>query len=125
MPFARLRRLFHTLRFRLTAWNTGTILVLTIATLLGVREGLRIALFSELDQRLSQDVGEVRLLLERFDPGSTPVGESLNRKALAREASSWFVEVFAADGRPLRAAGPAPAIGVPAAHPAARAVTAG
>jgi signal transduction histidine kinase len=108
MPFARLSRLARSLRFRLTAWNTGAILLLTVATLVGVREGLRLTLMGELDQRLVEDGEEVRLLLERFGPEANASTNALTRMALVREPSGWFVQVFDAAGRPVRGFGAVP-----------------
>ena len=42
MPYAHLKEIYGTLRFRLTLWNTAVVLVLVLVTLWGVREGLRL-----------------------------------------------------------------------------------
>src|SRR5207245_1432698 len=75
MRFGRLERirrplenLFRTLRFRLTFWNTGTILLLVLATLFGLRESIRIALLREFETALADDLVEVRNLLKRYYP---------------------------------------------------------
>src|SRR2546423_1259352 len=54
---------FRTLRFRLTFWNTVALFLLVLATLLGLREGLRFTLQREMDALLAAAVEEVRLLL--------------------------------------------------------------
>jgi signal transduction histidine kinase len=126
MPFARLNRLARTLRFRLTAWNTGTILVLTVAALLGVREGLRHFLISETDQRLEEDVQEVRLIMDRFGAANPEsVALVLGRKAQARSASGWFAQVFEPDGRLVHQTPSTPRLDGPGAGAPGAAVTLG
>jgi hypothetical protein len=88
----------RTLRFRLTFWNTGAILALTLLTLAGVREGLRYTLRRELDALLAEDVLEVKLVLERFYPDWDQVAEEIERKARSHRRHGWYVRVFSAGG---------------------------
>ncbi len=114
MPFGPLERRLHTLRFRLTFWNTAAIILVVLATLFGLREGLRWTLLRELDALLSEDVQEVQLALERYKPDSEQLAEGLERKAKSHKRRSWFVRIFSADGAVLLASNSAPDVEVPA-----------
>jgi heavy metal sensor kinase len=113
MPFGPLERRLQTLRFRLTFWNTAAIILVVLATLFGLREGLRWTLMRELDTLLSEDVQEVRLTLERFYPDSEQVAEELGRKARSHRERGWYARVFRADGSVLLASTGAPEVPVP------------
>src|SRR4051812_31332527 len=86
------------LRFRLTFWNTGGILVLVLVLLLGIRQGLRYTLQHEMDTLLGEDVDEVRLLVERHHPHWPRIKEELDRKAVSHKARSWYARIFSAQG---------------------------
>jgi heavy metal sensor kinase len=101
MLFARLDQLFRTLRFRLTFWNTGTILVLVLATLIGLRVGLRWTLQRELDDVLSEDVEEVQLIVARYWPDQAAIREDLERKAITHSQRTWFARILNPDGSVL------------------------
>jgi heavy metal sensor kinase len=94
MPSGRLESLFGTLRFQLTFWNTAAILLLALATLLGLRFGLRSLLQREMDQLLGEDLHEVELILARYHPDWRQVEEELHRKAVSHKARDWFVRIF-------------------------------
>jgi hypothetical protein len=113
MPCGRRDGLFRTLRFRLTFWNTGAILVLVLATLVGVREGLRYTLRRERDALLAEDVLEVGLILERYHPDWGQVSEELARKARSHRRHGWYVRVFSADGARCVAGAGAPDVDAP------------
>jgi heavy metal sensor kinase len=98
MSFGRLDHLFGSLRFRLTFWNTGMILVLMLATLVGLRVGLRWTLQRELDGLLSEDVEEVQLLVARYWPDSETIAEELERKVTSHSQRDWFARILAPDG---------------------------
>lgn len=101
MPFGRLKRLWNpweTLRFRLALWNAGTIVVLVLATLFGLREGLRYTLLREFDAVLADDVNEVRLMLTRYGDDWKQLNDALERKAESHRARQWFGRIFNADG---------------------------
>lgn len=91
--------LFRTLRFRLTFWNTGTILLLVLATLFGLRESIRIALLREFESVLADDVVEVRMVLKRYYPDWRQINDELERKAASHKDREWFVRIFNEDGR--------------------------
>ncbi len=101
MLFARLDQLFQTLRFRLTFWNTGMILVLVLATLAGLRVALRWTLQHELDGVLSEDVEEVQLIVARYWPDQTAIAEELERKATTHSQRTWFARILSPDGSVL------------------------
>jgi signal transduction histidine kinase len=90
MRFGRLEHVCRTLRFRLTVWNTAMIVVLLLATLAGLRAGLRWTLQRELDATLTQDVAEAQLAFEGHWPNTGPVAELLDRKALTHNQRTWF-----------------------------------
>ncbi|HZY85016.1 MAG TPA: ATP-binding protein [Gemmataceae bacterium] len=117
MPFGPLERRLHTLRFRLTFWNTAAIILVVLATLFGLREGLRWTLLREMDTLLSEDVQEVRLVLERFYPDAEQVRDELERKARSHSQRGWYVRIFSADGAVLLASTGAPDVELPALRP--------
>ncbi len=103
---------FRTLRFRLTFWNSVALLLLVLATLLGLREGLRFTLQREMDALLAEDVEEVRLLLARHFPDRAQIREQLDRKAVSHKARLWYVRIFDAGGAIV-----VESIGAPAPYP--------
>ncbi len=113
MPSGLLDGRFRTLRFRLTFWNTGAILLLVLATLVGLREGLRYTLQRELDRLLAEDMTEVQLALDNHYPDWTKLKEELDRKAISHKARAWFVRIFTPDGKRLLATTGAPGFEVP------------
>ena len=62
MLSAPLKELSGSLRFRLTLWYTGVVLLMVIVTLVGIREGLRITVLHEVDQFLRERPGHFGLL---------------------------------------------------------------
>lgn len=108
MFFARLNNLAKTLRFRLTVWNVVVIVLTAIATLLGVRHGVRVAILHEMDQILIEDlyeieyrladagttVADVKSAVRNPNPSTTQrLLEDLNRKARGHEQHGWFVKL--------------------------------
>jgi signal transduction histidine kinase len=113
MRFAPVEHMFKTLRFRLTFWNTVAILVLVSAALWGVREGLRWTLQRELDNLLAEEVKEVRLTVEHFDPHWPEIIDELERMAESHRRRGWYVRLFDANGRVRWASSGAPAVETP------------
>lgn len=103
MRFGPAKRLFATMRFRLTFWNTITILVVLGSVLLGVRQGLNYTLMRELDQLLMEDTVEVSLELQRNFPNWERIEGFLERKSASHREHEWFGAVTGADGQ-IRAA---------------------
>jgi signal transduction histidine kinase len=99
MHFGPLEQLFRTLRFRLTFWNTGMILVLLLGTLVGLRVGLRWTLERDLNATLSADADEAQLLVARYWPDLKPIAEDLERKARTHQRRVWFARLLDAGGR--------------------------
>ncbi len=72
----------NTLRFRLMVWNAVVVLVTVLVTLIGLREGVRITLVSELDQMLIEDLRELELSLVSYRvEDTTELRSQLDRKA--------------------------------------------
>jgi heavy metal sensor kinase len=101
MPFAPPKFLRRSIRVRLLAWNTGVVLVLSLAALLAVREGLRLTLLNELDERLREDALEVRLAVEEFYPDLDAIREELNRKAIGHSLQGMFIQLLDPQGKTL------------------------
>lgn len=113
MRFAQLDLWRRSIRFRLMAWNTGVVLVMALVALLAVREGLRLTLLSELDERLREDALEVRLAFEEFYPNLGLVKEELDRKAIGHAHQAMFIQILDQHGQIVAASINTPAQGLP------------
>jgi len=98
MRFEQLKTLFRSLRFRLSAWNTATVLVIGIVTLAGLRESLRYTLINESDQVLLDDAFEVVLAVERFYPNRDEIHNEMDRKARGHVDRGLFVQLLDPNG---------------------------
>src|SRR5262245_49432974 len=96
MFFERLRSHARSLRARLMLWNAGAVLLTATAVLIGVREGVHVALLREMDQVLREDLRWIGLSLS--DPHFKD--DDLERKARSHEHHGWFVQFLDGDGRP-------------------------
>ncbi len=95
MSFAALKQPMQTLRFRLMAWNAVVVLLTSLGILIGVREGLRLSLLSEMDQVLRQDAIEIGLAVrEQRLTNLSEVYDGLNRKARGHHQDGWFVQLL-------------------------------
>jgi signal transduction histidine kinase len=84
------------LRFRLAVWNAIVVLLTAVATLVGVREGVRAAILYEMDQILIEDIEEVSLALQELPANEFDVlTDELARKALGHRQHGWFVQLCA------------------------------
>jgi heavy metal sensor kinase len=116
MFFARLKTLSKMLRFRLTVWNVLVIVLTALATLVGVRHGVRVTILNEMDQILIEDLYEIEYKLAdagikatELNPGTQPslsaatrrLLDDLNRKARGHEQHGWFVQLQDETGRLL------------------------
>jgi len=99
MASGRAERWFRSLRFRLTFWNAAVLLLVTVATLFGLRQALQWTMLRELDRFLADDVREVGLLLQAHYPNRAQLVAELNLKARSRRNEGWFVQVYLPDGR--------------------------
>jgi signal transduction histidine kinase len=110
MRFERLKTIFRSLRFRLSAWNTAAVLLIVVVTLLGLREALRFTLMSENDHLLLEDTYEVVLAVETFYPNLAEIYKEMDRKALGHVDRLLFVELLDPRGTVLWFSGKPPAL---------------
>src|SRR5579871_4441768 len=94
---AHLKEVFGSLRFRLTMWNTAIVLLMVVVTLGGVREGLRITLWHEADDQLSDDADEILLTIEQLYPDVKEIHAELNRKAISHTHQGLYIQIFNAN----------------------------
>jgi signal transduction histidine kinase len=99
MRFNRLSRLFRSIGFRLTLWNSLIIVLCVSGTLLALRVGLYRALLTEADNILLDDLIEVeRVLADQQLSGGDPRIE-IERKAESRIHNAWFAQLLDATGK--------------------------
>ena len=100
MSFARFRAWTRTLRARLMLWDAAAVFLTAVAVLVGVREGVRYALFHEIDEALLEDLDEIQLLLQepRTDDDES-LFAGLDRKARGHTHHVWFVQFLGNKGR--------------------------
>jgi heavy metal sensor kinase len=113
MRFGQLKFLRRSIRFRLMAWNTGVVLVMALAALFALREGLRLTLMNELDERLREDALEVRLAVEQFYPDFDAIREELNRKAIGHAHQEMFIQLVDQQGKVLVSSVQTPRVNLP------------
>jgi heavy metal sensor kinase len=101
MRFAPPEEWRSSLRVRLAAWNTLVVLTTVVLALLAVREGLRLTLLRELDERLIEEITEAELIVARFYPDTSQIREEFNRKAISHAHERLFLELRDASGRVL------------------------
>jgi heavy metal sensor kinase len=101
MRFAPPEEWRSSLRVRLAAWNTLVVLTTVVLALLAVREGLRLTLLRELDERLVEEITEAELIVARFYPDIAQIREEFNRKAISHAHERIFLELRDASGRVL------------------------
>jgi heavy metal sensor kinase len=99
MRFEDLSGIFRSLRFRLTGWNTVVVLLTVVATLFGVREGLRRTLLREIDNLLSDDAQEVRLAIEQLSPDQSAIVKEMTRKATGHADRGLFLRLVDGKGQ--------------------------
>jgi len=113
MQFAQLKEIFGTLRFRLTAWNTGVVLCVVVCALWGVRESVRFSLWLEADKQLMEDAQEIRLTIEQLYPDTEQIYKVLDRKTISHTHRRLYVRIFDEQHRLLWTSPNAPAIPFP------------
>jgi heavy metal sensor kinase len=96
MRFGPIKTVLHSLRFRLMAAYTAAMLVMLMATLIGVREGLRYTLRREFDQLLLEDSQEICLEVRQTDRQN--LTSDLDRKAVGHAHHHWFVQLLTHQG---------------------------
>ena len=88
----------HSLRFRLTFWNTAVVFLVIVLTLIGVRTAVWIALLHEVEQLLVDDLAEMRLTVESLWPDLSLIKDELERKAITHTHRGLYVKLIRADG---------------------------
>jgi heavy metal sensor kinase len=116
MPFARLKDVFGTLRFRLTLWNTAVVFVFVIGTLWGIREGLRFVLWKEADDQLVEDAGEINLTIEKLWPAREKIFEALDRMATTHTHRGLHMRIFDEHDQVIFTSTNAPAVPFPTSY---------
>jgi signal transduction histidine kinase len=103
MPFARLKDLFSTLRFRLLVWVTMIVLVMVVVTMVTVREVVHQALLLEFSRLLDEEADGVARAVTQYYPDKGALVEALQAKvdALTKREwfREWFIELYTPDGR--------------------------
>jgi signal transduction histidine kinase len=112
----RLRSAARTLRVRLMIWNAGLVLATAVACFLGIREGLRAALVTEMDRVLFADLREISLEVADLHATASDIQhvkqfgrsghavqllDDLSRKASGHQQNGWFVELLDKDDKVL------------------------
>lgn len=90
-----------TLRGRLTLWNTGLVLMMTVASLLAARLVARVTLYDDADAELRAGANEVVLALQDLYPDLDAVVAEIRRMARSHEERGWFVQFLTEDGTTL------------------------
>ncbi len=98
----------HSLRFRLTAWNTAIVLLAVILALVGVREGLRISLRQEIDRLLLEETEVVQFSVEQLFPNLEAIRAEMDRMAMGHQQRGWFLDLLDEQGMPVRSENHAP-----------------
>lgn len=95
MPRQRMREMVGSLRFRLTLWNTATLLAMVLFTMWAVREGLRYTLRHEADEQLKEDANEARLVFESLFPEDLQqIKDELNFKATTHVHRGFYARLY-------------------------------
>lgn len=113
MRFERLKHVYHSLRFRLTLWNSAVVLLTAIAALVALREGLRVTLLSETDEQLRGDAEEIKLAIGRFYPNLEQIRGELDRKAEGHKAHNLFVRLLGPSGEEVWSTANSPELELP------------
>jgi heavy metal sensor kinase len=82
-------------------WNAAAVFLTATAVLVGVREGVRVALLHEMDQVLAEDLREIEFSLR--DPhfrDDALLRADLDVKAHGHEHHGWFIQFLDAEHRP-------------------------
>lgn len=106
MPFARLRELVHTLRFRLVLWVTIVVFVLVVLSMIAIGQVVRRSLVFEFDNLLGKNFNDLRLLL-KDQPIQPQLFERLEELVADKEGIG-FVEIFDPRGKEIWRSAQAP-----------------
>jgi heavy metal sensor kinase len=96
MLYGRLKDVFFTLRFRLTAWVASVVFLVVVIAMVSVRAVVLRALNTEFDQVLLQDMEEVRyqILDKYFQKDKDKFKEAINLRSLKHIHVDWFVQLY-------------------------------
>lgn len=108
LVLAPYKEVFGTLRFRLSLWNTAIVLLMVVITLIGVREGLRLALLNETDELMREDAAETSLTVAEFYPDLRRIEHELSRKVDTHGHRKLYLKLTEASGQLLWEGGAAP-----------------
>lgn len=106
--FAPYKEVFGTLRFRLSIWNTAIVLLMVVMTMLGVREGVRLALLNETDQLMVEDSREMGIAVAESYPDIERIGHELSRKVDTHGHRKLYVKLLDSTGKVLWQGGTVP-----------------
>jgi heavy metal sensor kinase len=92
----------RTFRTRLIVGNVAAVIVVGLATTLGMRFAVRSALLEELDGVLKDDAQEIRLdLRDKYPHEAEALFEDLTRKSEAHELHGWYVRLIKENGEQI------------------------
>ncbi|TWT34534.1 sensor histidine kinase [Blastopirellula retiformator] len=98
----------QTLRFRLMVWNAIVVVLAAGATLAGLREGVRFALYHEVDQLLAEDMRQIVLMLEERPVDLPDMYQTLEQHAEGHIQHGWFVAFLDQEGKVVWSSAKAP-----------------
>lgn len=101
MRFRHLWSTFRTIRFRLAASNAAVILLTALIVILAVREGLRKALYDELDESNRGNVAEIESMAGDMWNEPEILYREINRKDESQSRQPWFAQLIDAKGNEL------------------------
>lgn len=82
--------LIHTLRFRLTFWNSLVVLIAALLAMFAVREGMRLTIEHGAQETLRDEATELELAVTESYPDLNRIHEEFARKVLAHSQHDWF-----------------------------------
>lgn len=88
------KKLFKSLRFRLTLWNTVVVLVAASLTLFAVRVAMRITIENEAKSLLREELTELKLAIIELYPDQAKINEEFERKILSHAQHGWFATLI-------------------------------
>lgn len=95
------KRLFQTLRFRLTLWNTVVVLIATLLALFAVREAMRLTIEKEAQALMREEALELELAIKQLTPDQHRINDEFSRKVLGHGQHDWFAALLSDDFSPI------------------------
>jgi two-component system heavy metal sensor histidine kinase CusS len=87
-------KLFRTLRFRLTLWNSIVVLIAALLALLALRIAMRVTIENEARALLREELTELEFAIKEFHPDRSKINEEFERKILSHAQHGWFAALF-------------------------------